>query len=370
VSSEPRNTLPPSEPPAPPPSSSPAAGQAVWNPRITLRAAVFIFFLWVAHAWLVPIALGGVFAVLLIPWNHKLSGKRRNHGPLILTLASFLVVILPLATISVAAVSSLAEFLQANPAGAEDVERTAFRKMMPMLRELNIGSTSARSIFNDLFEKLSSYATGLITGIAAAIPNFIIQGFLFLVSLFYFLRDGEAVASWLKTFLPFRRSETDELFASVRDTIHGAMLGTIATAVVQGGLVLIAFLALQVPGAFLFAVIAAILSFTPILGTAPVTLSGMLYLVLEERWVAAGVMFAAALLIGASDNVVRPWVTSSKGNLHPLLGLLGIFGGITVFGPFGIFLGPVTAAMAVWTLDTYGNLRRAQAERAASDSNT
>lgn len=361
-----RNTNPP------PPHQHPAAAaaQALWTqvPRVLLRSIVFLFFLWVARAWLVPVALGGVFAILLTPWNKRLARTKtlKNIAPLVLTVGSLILVILPLALLATVALSSISEFLSSTSTSPEEVQQTAVRKLLPVLREMNFGSGRSRAMLRELFEKLSSYGAELATGMVSEFPNFVIEMFLLVVSLFYFLRDGSAIAAWLMRRLPFRQSETEELYSSIRDTVNGALLGTIATAVVQGVLVTVAFLALDVPGAFLFGIVAAILSFTPVLGTAPVTMGGVLYLVLEARWVPAMVMFAAGIFIGASDNIVRPWVTSSKGNLHPLLGLVGIFGGISVFGPFGIFLGPVTAAMAIWTLDTYGNLRRAQAERAES----
>jgi predicted PurR-regulated permease PerM len=273
-------------------------------------------------------------------------------------------VIAPLVMITSEALTTVSEFLRQNPKGATDVERDAIRKLLPVARDMNIGFDNLRMLISELSTRLSDFGSGLISEAATGFPNFVIDIFLFVVALYYFLRDGESVAAWLMKILPFRRSETDELYSSIRDTIHGALLGTIVTAVVQGGLVLIAFMVLQVPGAFLFAIVAAILSFTPVIGTVPVTLGATIYLVLEGRYYAAGAMLVAALIVGSSDNIVRPWVTSAKGNLHPLLGLLSIFGGISVFGPFGIFLGPVTGAMAIWTLDTYGNLRRAQAERA------
>jgi predicted PurR-regulated permease PerM len=64
------------------------------------------------------------------------------------------------------------------------------------------------------------------------------------------------------------------------------------------------------------------------------------------------------LIIGFSDNVVRPWVQSSQTQLHPLLAVLGIFGGLELFGASGIVLGPIIAAMAFWTVGTYAELRR------------
>lgn len=334
-------------------------------PRLALRALVFLFFIWMAGSLLIPIATAGVFAILLEPWNRSLANKHprlRSHVPLLLTTLAVLGVIIPLTFVTIEALGAITELLRANPAGAEDVKRSATRTLLPAALEMNIPLAQARELIADLADRFSAYATETVTRTAARIPKYLIEGFLFLVALYYFLRDGKAIAAWVGRILPFGDLETDELYSSISDTVHGAIFGTMVTALVQGTLVLIALLTLKVPGAFLWAIVAAFLSFTPVVGTAPVTGGAVIYLALQQRWAAAAIMFAAAITVGVADNIVRPWVTSVRGHLHPLLGLLSILAGLEVFGPAGIFLGPVAGAMAIWTLDTYGNLRRAQAE--------
>ena len=45
------------------------------------------------------------------------------------------------------------------------------------------------------------------------------------------------------------------------------------------------------------------------------------------------------------DNVVRPWVVSGKVELHPLVLMFVILGGVQVFGFLGLFLGPVVVSV-------------------------
>ena len=73
------------------------------------------------------------------------------------------------------------------------------------------------------------------------------------------------------------------------------------------------------------------------------------------------VMGVAGVLIGLSDNIVRPWAQGSQDNMHPLVALLAIFGGLEVLGFSGVFIGPVVAACALWCLDFYGRSKQAYA---------
>ena len=66
------------------------------------------------------------------------------------------------------------------------------------------------------------------------------------------------------------------------------------------------------------------------------------YLFFVGRPVAATLLFAyGALVVSLSDNYLRPMVGGREANLNPALFVLGVFGGLIVFGFMGLFFGPV-----------------------------
>ena len=198
---------------------------------------------------------------------------------------------------------------------------------------------------------------GMAGNMARALPGQIVDLFLFLLALYYFLRDGGKLAVWLMRLSPFPRHDTEELFASIRETVNGAILGLCATSAVQGGLTMAALYIFKVPGAFLFGIVATVLPSSHGRHRA-VTIGSIIYLLANGRGGAAAGMAVAAVIIGLSDNIVRPWVQSAhSGHIHPLVVLLGIFGGLELFGAAGVFIGPIVAAMAIWTVDTYAHIR-------------
>ena len=50
------------------------------------------------------------------------------------------------------------------------------------------------------------------------------------------------------------------------------------------------------------------------------------------------------MIVSSVDNVIRPWVVGGRVELHPLVLLFFIFGGVEAFGFLGLFLGPVVAS--------------------------
>jgi hypothetical protein len=49
--------------------------------------------------------------------------------------------------------------------------------------------------------------------------------------------------------------------------------------------------------------------------------------------------------VGTLDNVIRTYVLQSNVTLHPLLAFVSVLGGLQLMGFWGVFIGPVVAAL-------------------------
>lgn len=324
---------------------------------IVLRVGLVILFFWMVREILVPIALGGLFALLMNPLRERLErrmGRLRDYAPLVLASGTLVLVVIPFVYIAIEAVRSINHFL------ARDWTPIITR-MQSFLTEgfyirgrtIHIGGSDLQAAIQDVGQRLATLAANGASSVASAVPSIMLALFLFAVALYYFLRDGRALVDWLSQQSPFPDDQTQDLFASVQETVDGAILGIMATALVQGGLTFVALTVFSVPNAFLLAILAMLLSVIPLVGTTPVTVGSAIYLFVSGRFGVGIGMLIAVVIIGLSDNVVRPWVQSSQSRMHPLVVLLGIFGGLELFGAAGVFLGPVVAAMAEWSVETY-----------------
>ncbi len=327
---------------------------------MVLRTGLLVLFFWMVRGILVPIALGGLFALLLSPLLGRLAGRMgraRGLAPVVVTASMLVLVVIPFVFIVIEAVRSINQFLARDWTVTFSRVQLFFTEGLYFRgRTIHIGGGDLQSLIQDVGQRAATVVATAVTGFASAVPSLILTLFMFAVALYYFLLDGESLVKWLFRQSPFPDSQTHELFASVRETVNGAILGIIATSLVQGGLTFLALKIFSVPNAFLLGVLAMLLSVIPLVGTTPVTVGSTIYLMIIGR-VGAGVgMAISAVVIGLSDNIVRPWVQSSQTRMHPLVVLLGIFGGLEMFGAVGVFLGPVIAAMAVWTVDTYAKL--------------
>jgi predicted PurR-regulated permease PerM len=131
------------------------------------------------------------------------------------------------------------------------------------------------------------------------------------------------------------------------------VLASLAAAGAQASVTLVVFLALRVPGAFVAAGIVFVLAWLPMIGITPVYAVGAGWLFHEHGIVQVLLLVAGGFAAGVADNIVRPAVLGGRHQMHPLVSLVAIFGGIATFGLFGVLVGPILAAVFIALLDTW-----------------
>ncbi len=326
---------------------------------ILLRTAPLVLFLWMVRSLLLPVALGALVALMLHPWNRRIAKRwPRLEKPAAvgLTMGTLVLVVIPFGLVAVRAGLSVQVFLASGLGQiAARVQDFSARHFSGIADRLGLPVERLRTGAIDIAQRIAGSIGDFAGGVASALPGQLVSAFLFVLALYFALRDGAAAVRWALRLVPLPAHDTDELFESIRKTVHGTLVGQLAVSALQGGLTIIALYAFQVPGALMFGILAMLLSVLPLVGTMPVTLGASIYLIASGRFGAAAGMAVAAGVIGVSDNVIRPWVQSVDTRMHPLVTLLAIFGGIELMGWAGVFLGPVVAAVALWALNMYSN---------------
>jgi predicted PurR-regulated permease PerM len=81
----------------------------------------------------------------------------------------------------------------------------------------------------------------------------------------------------------------------------------------------------------------------PFVGAAAVWIPCCLWLFFCDGRLGAAIVLAVygGAVVSVIDNFIKPMVLHGRSNLHPLLALLSILGGVQVLGPIGIFVGPM-----------------------------
>lgn len=176
-----------------------------------------------------------------------------------------------------------------------------------------------------------------------------------LMTMFYVLHQGQALALRIERVAPLEPRHTRELITEAREVGRTAFIGTIATAIVQGFLGGIAYFALGVDEPVTWAVVTALASFVPVVGTFVVWAPIAAVLFVDGHPVKAIILSIYGLLVITSlaDYVIRPRIVGGRGHGHPLLTLIALLGGIEVFGLGGLIIAPILMSIFVAAFRLY-----------------
>jgi predicted PurR-regulated permease PerM len=125
--------------------------------------------------------------------------------------------------------------------------------------------------------------------------------------------------------------------------------------IIQGTLAGLAFAVVGIDGALFWGTIMAVLSIIPAVGAAFVWIPAVIYLFATSQ-VAAGIglLVWCGIVVGSTDNVLRPILVGKDTKMPDLLVLLSTLGGIGVYGALGVIIGPIIAALFLTVWELYG----------------
>ena len=187
-----------------------------------------------------------------------------------------------------------------------------------------------------------------ITGATAEfLVRLLIGSAIMIVSLYFFLYDGPQMIRSLMKLSPLDDRYEMELLIEFDRISRAIVLAMIFSAIVQGMTAGIGYYMVGMPSLILLTLLSVLCGLIPFVGPSVIWVPVCIYLaVYEERYVAASLLAIWGLVAVASiDNVVKAYVLHGQSQLHPLLALLSVLGGVQALGPIGIVVGPICVVL-------------------------
>jgi predicted PurR-regulated permease PerM len=338
---------------------------------LLLALGVSIVFFWMIRGFLGSLFLAAVLALFLMPventFSKWLGGRRNLAASLVLMLAVFLVLI-PLGAVlaivadqAVQVSSILIPWVQEQIANIRAEGMGALPEWLPFRDALGPYQEQITSQLAQLASSAGRFAVNTLRSATTGTLGLLLNMVVLLFGLFFFLTQGNRLGERGMAMLPMPEADRKMLAERALSTIRATVKGTFVIALIQGTLTGIALWLAGVPGAAFWATVTAVLSIVPGVGPPLVWAPAAIWLVATGKYVEGGLLFAwGALVVGVIDNLLRPMLVGKDSKLSDLMVLISTLGGLTLFGPIGIILGPVIAALfaSVWYLygQTYAPL--------------
>lgn len=211
---------------------------------------------------------------------------------------------------------------------------------------LPLSPDEQKHIADSIRDRIESFAQPLLVGGAQIFGKTVLGLIVMIVSIYFFLLDGPRMIDWLTAMIPLEASHTQELVSRFTNVSRAIVTATLLSAVVQGILAGVAYRVAGLDSVFLLMSLTMLLAMIPFVGAVSVWLPCCLWLFFahENTVAAVGLAIFGTAIISQADNVIKPYVLHGQSNLHPLLALLSVLGGVQALGPVGIVVGPMAVA--------------------------
>ena len=333
--------------------------------------AVFLFLLYQLYlfvaAFFAPLVWAAILALAFYPLTNRLVALfrgRRGLAALVLVLAVTVVVVLPsflLGSLLVREATGAYRRLQEAVQQGELVQLVEqargsrlgglWTRVAPLFEQLSIDlSDLLLRATNWVSDQIVGQATALARNVLLSVVNFVLM----LVALFFFFRDGEAMAGRVRDLLPMEREHKEAIVARLYTTLTAVVQSMLVTAVTQGVLAGLGYRACGLGFSVFLGFITGLASFLPLAGPAFVWSGVALYLALTGHvGHAVGLAVWGVLAVSTADNWIKPLFIGGRAKLPTFPLLISILGGLSVYGFLGVFLGPVVLAILFVFVEIY-----------------
>ena len=230
-----------------------------------------------------------------------------------------------------------------------------FLKPFPSLA----GTDSSVTLSNSLRNFISNIVTATLSSaskIFLNFPAFALKVVVVFFVLFFGMRDAERFTDYVKSLSPFSKNTEKDISNKFKDITSSVIRGYVIVGILQGLLTGLGLFILGVPQALILTLVAIFTSIIPVLGAWVIWVPAVIYLFVSGHLVKAILLaIYGGLFVSWIDNILRPYIVSRKTKISSAIILIGMIGGLLVFGILGLIIGPLILSYFLLILDAYRN---------------
>ncbi|MEK6903140.1 MAG: AI-2E family transporter [Nanoarchaeota archaeon] len=233
-----------------------------------------------------------------------------------------------------------------------------FSKLEEKIPESFRNSIEVNEKLKEMINRFSLTIARAASDFLVALPKKILDFFVMIFIMFYMFKEGKSLVEKIKDHIPLKESHKRDVMIKFNGVVYASIYGIVLTGMVQGTVGAVGLWIFGVPSPVLWGGVMIILSMLPFVGAFLVWFPAAMYkLVTGDIANGIGLMLYGLLIVSTIDNIVRPKIVGSRGNIHPVLVLLGIVGGLELFGILGMIIGPLILAILTVFLGLYADER-------------
>jgi predicted PurR-regulated permease PerM len=201
-------------------------------------------------------------------------------------------------------------------------------------------------------QKISNYVPKLLSSTANIISNLLMMFFV----LYHMLINGKKMEAFLNGFIPLKQKNLSLLGSETNMMIKANAIGIPLLAIIQGVVATLGYWIFGVSDFAMWGFLTGIASIIPIVGSGLIWVPLMVYLfAINQTWQGVGLAIYSIIVISNIDYIARITVLKAIGDVHPLITILGVVIGLSMFGFWGLVFGPLLISYFILLVKIYRN---------------
>ncbi len=285
---------------------------------------------------------------MAFPFQRRLRKRMKESiAAGILTIMLFFIIVIPLVIIAHSLIQQASEIYTTT--NIENIKEL-------FINQLNIDiSESTQNYINSITKTAVSYILTRVSALIFSLPNLIVGFFIMLFIIFFALRDGEKLVTRITSLIPLEENYKKRFQKKLTTSIESLFYGTVTVAAIEAIVAMIGFYFLGVPAPILWAFIIGLTALIPGIGATlvwvPMTIISYVQGNISQA-IAIG-LFGFLILSTLIDTVLRAKIMGMRAEIHPLIIVIGVLGGLASFGFIGMFIGPLVLSLFELVLEIY-----------------
>ena len=321
-----------------------------------ITALVLISLLVLSFFLLKPILLsvitGILFAFIFVPLYSRLQKliKLKNLSAIIICALLLVLIILPFYFLIPIFVDQSIKLYSSS----QQIDFTTIvENIFPSIFSTDKFSEEVGSMFYSFVTNITNSLISYLSQLILNFPKMLLQLVVVLFTFYFVLKDKKQFFNYVQSLMPFSKEIEKKIVDQTKRITISVVYGQVIIGFIQGIIAGLGLFIFKVPNALLLTSIMIVAGIFPIIGTAIVWIPIVLFLFIEGNTGAAFGVILFGIISSVADNFLRPIIVSRRSKIHPAILLIGMIGGLYMFGILGFILGPLILAYLLILLEVY-----------------
>lgn len=317
---------------------------------------VLVFF--IIESFLSPLVLAFALAIVFQPLYQYLKrrmGGRETAAALIAVAIIVVIVLVPLIFVGQALFNeALSLYTMVSVNGhAQNWFNQSIANLQTYLRDHISPQITLNA--SDYLQQGLQWVVSRLNTFFTEFLRILFEVLIMIIALFYILRDGHLLRDQYLKISPLPDEYDNRIIKTLSSAIGSVIKGSLIVAVLQAIQGSVAVLIAGYSSPVIWGIIIGIASFIPGVGTGIIMIPLILFTFFTGH-IIQGILLTVWYILAVSliDNILSPHVLKHGGiAVHPFMILIGVIGGIVIFGPIGFIVGPLVMALFFALLELY-----------------